>query len=59
MYIKRFMEKNVILSYKSNCKINLGLRVLNKRKDHFHNLESIFVELSLYDDIIFKKSTKF
>ena len=38
------MEKELILEYQSNCKINLGLQVLNKRKDDFHNLESIFVD---------------
>ena len=25
-----------------NCKINLGLRILNKREDGYHNLETIF-----------------
>ena len=39
------MENDLTLKYQSNCKINLGLQVLNKRKDNFHNLESIFVEL--------------
>ena len=40
-------------SYKSNCKINLGLQVLNKRTDNFHNLESIFVEIKLADELFF------
>ena len=53
------MEKNLTLEYQSNCKINLGLRVLNKRNDGFHNLESIFVEINLSDKIIFKKSSSF
>ena len=53
------MEKGVTLEYQSNCKINLGLRVLNKRVDDFHNLESIFVEIDLSDKIIFKKSNSF
>ena len=53
------MEKSITLSYKSNCKINLGLQVLNKRSDNFHNLESIFVEINLSDDLIFKKSDSF
>lgn len=49
-----------------NCKINIGLRVLNKRKDGYHNLETIFypihgltdtlvVEPSAQDDIIFRQ----
>ena len=53
------MEKELILEYQSNCKINLGLQVLNKRNDNFHNLKSIFVELNLSDDIIFKESNTF
>ena len=48
------MEKNVTLKYQSNCKINLGLQVLNKRDDNLHNLESIFIELDLNDIITFK-----
>ena len=53
------MEKGVTLEYKSNCKINLGLQVLNKRSDNLHNLESIFVEINLYDNIVFKASNSF
>jgi 4-diphosphocytidyl-2-C-methyl-D-erythritol kinase len=30
-----------------NCKINLGLRILDKRKDGFHNLATIFYPLPL------------
>jgi 4-diphosphocytidyl-2-C-methyl-D-erythritol kinase len=32
-----------------NCKINLGLHILNKRADGFHNLETIFYPLALKD----------
>ena len=35
----------------SNAKINLGLSVLNKRKDGFHNIETFFQEISLCDEI--------
>lgn len=52
--------------YKPNCKINIGLRVLNKRKDGYHNLETIFypvygladtlaVEPSEQEDIVFEQ----
>lgn len=33
----------------SNCKINLGLHILNKRPDGFHNLETIFYPLNICD----------
>jgi 4-diphosphocytidyl-2-C-methyl-D-erythritol kinase len=32
-----------------NCKINLGLNVISKRSDGFHNLETIFYPVPLHD----------
>lgn len=32
-----------------NCKINLGLRILDKREDGFHNLETIFYPIKICD----------
>ena len=32
-----------------NCKINLGLHILNKREDGFHNLETVFYPIVLRD----------
>lgn len=32
-----------------NCKINLGLHILNKREDGFHNLETVFYPVKLKD----------
>ena len=46
-------------AFKSYSKINLGLKVLNQRKDGFHNIESIFVELDFHDLITFKPSNYF
>ena len=35
-----------------NCKINLGLRVIRKREDGYHDLETIFVPVySLHDEL--------
>ncbi len=35
----------------ANCKINLGLRILNKRPDGYHNIESVFYPVPWYDII--------
>lgn len=32
-----------------NCKINLGLQILNKREDGFHNLETVFYPVPFRD----------
>ncbi len=41
-----------------NCKINLGLRILNKREDGFHNLETIFYPVKIFDALeIIKDNT--
>ena len=32
-----------------NCKINLGLRIINKRQDGYHNIETIFYPVPLKD----------
>ncbi len=35
-----------------NAKINLGLRVLNRREDGYHNIETVFAPLSTHNDIL-------
>lgn len=35
-----------------NAKINLGLNILNKRPDGFHNIETLFVPVYQYRDIL-------
>ncbi|RYG02750.1 MAG: 4-(cytidine 5'-diphospho)-2-C-methyl-D-erythritol kinase, partial [Chitinophagaceae bacterium] len=32
-----------------NCKINLGLHIVSKRTDGYHNLETVFYPLPLTD----------
>ncbi|NOS83770.1 MAG: 4-(cytidine 5'-diphospho)-2-C-methyl-D-erythritol kinase [Ignavibacteria bacterium] len=41
--------KQYIYRVKSPAKVNVGLRVLSKRKDGFHNLESIFCPVKIFD----------
>ena len=50
------IESRAIQHYNSNAKINLGLNVLNKRKDGYHNLHSLFVEIELTDELLFTPS---
>lgn len=40
-----------------NCKINLGLQILNKREDGFHNLETVFYPIPLRDALEVIRST--
>ena len=44
---------------KSPAKINIGLNIISKREDGFHNLETIFYPLNLFDEIKFTRSDKF
>jgi len=47
------------LNFESYSKINLGLKVLNKRSDGFHNINSIFIQTNFSDRLFFKKSNFF
>lgn len=38
-----------------NCKINVGLRIVERRPDGYHNLETIFYPIPLYDNLEFKE----
>jgi 4-diphosphocytidyl-2-C-methyl-D-erythritol kinase len=44
------------LALKAYAKINLYLRVLGKREDGYHELETLFERISLYDDITFSRN---
>ncbi|MFA7705970.1 MAG: 4-(cytidine 5'-diphospho)-2-C-methyl-D-erythritol kinase [Candidatus Omnitrophota bacterium] len=43
------------LVIKSFAKLNLYLQVLNKRKDNFHNLSTLFARIDLADTLVFRK----
>lgn len=41
---------------KARAKVNLTLEVLNKRKDNYHNLKSVFQKINFYDEIFIEKT---
>lgn len=47
------------IKVKSPAKINIGLNIIRKREDGFHDLETIFYPLNLYDEITFTRSDSF
>jgi len=49
------MEK---IYLKPRAKINLTLNVLNKRSDNYHNIESVFQKISLYDELYIEKNSE-
>ena len=49
----------LIQNYISHAKVNLGLQVLNKREDDYHNLHSLFVEIDLADELQFREASEF
>lgn len=42
---------------KSPAKINLGLKVIKKRADEYHDIETIFQMINLYDVVILRESS--
>ena len=49
------MEK---IYLKARAKVNLTLNILNKRQDGYHNLESIFQKINLYDEMWIEKTNR-
>ena len=48
--------KDVIV--KSFAKVNIGLQVRSKRNDQYHNIQTIFQEINLYDSLKVTKINK-
>ncbi len=46
------------IKIKSFAKINLGLRIVSKRNDGFHNIETVFQQIDLCDDIRIRLTRK-
>lgn len=45
------------MTWRSYAKINLYLEVLKKRRDGYHNIETLFQTVSLYDELTFLDDT--
>lgn len=50
------MEKLVLRAY---AKINIGLNIISKRQDGYHNIETLFQQIDLFDQIKVKRIPKF
>ncbi|MGB9771994.1 MAG: 4-(cytidine 5'-diphospho)-2-C-methyl-D-erythritol kinase [Candidatus Kapaibacteriota bacterium] len=46
-------------SFKSYAKINLGLEILDQRPDGYHTINSVFLPITLADEIHFQKAKSF
>ena len=47
------MNKIFLQSY---SKVNIGLKVIKKREDGYHDIHTVFQELDFHDQILLKKS---
>jgi 4-diphosphocytidyl-2-C-methyl-D-erythritol kinase len=49
-----------IIEIKAPAKINIGLNIISKRDDGFHNLETVFYQIKdLFDVLTIEKSDNF
>ena len=44
------------MTYRAYAKINIGLRILGKRPDGYHDIETVFHQINLYDELQFTPS---
>ncbi len=56
MFVNKITSDEIEI--KTPAKINLFLEVLNKREDRFHNINSLFQAVSLYDKLHFQIQAK-
>ena len=46
-----------MLDIRAYAKINLGLRILRKREDGYHEIETVFHRVNIFDEIRLSPST--
>ena len=51
MFVKRITSQSIVIG--TPAKVNLFLQVLNKRPDGYHNINSLFQAVSLFDRLTF------
>ena len=51
------LQSYIMITIPAKAKINWYLRVLNRRPDGYHNIESIMQRIGLCDDLIIKKAS--
>ena len=44
------------LTLQANAKINLGLRIVGRRKDGYHRLHTLFQEIDFGDEVILEEA---
>jgi 4-diphosphocytidyl-2-C-methyl-D-erythritol kinase len=54
-----FKNKIKFMLINSHAKINIGLEILNKRPDNYHNINTFFFKIGLCDEIIIEKAENF
>ena len=55
--LKQFLL--LAMTVNSYAKINIGLHILNKREDNFHNIITVFQEIDFCDQISIEKADNF
>ena len=53
VFAGRSSPAHTVMTWRSYAKINLFLEVLKKRRDNYHNIETIFQTVSLADELTF------
>ena len=56
MFVKQITNESVVIG--APAKVNLFLEVLNRRADGYHDINSLFQAVSLFDRITFSRSEK-